>query len=184
MNCEQAELFMMKFFDGEYNELEYAIFEEHLKDCEKCALNFANMKEVLSAVETDAMMDPPENFETEVMEKVRRVKSAKRQKPAQWVVIAYKAAAVVSALLLAVFMYGKAGSNISSIMEQMDAYAIPLRGLIQTLLTIIMTLTDGVVDTLQILTLVGTAIVQEYVYILAALILMALGMKKLYTKNE
>jgi len=172
---------MMKFFDREYNESEYVIFEEHLKSCEKCALDFANMNEVLSAVETDAITEPPENFETEVMAKVRSIQSVKLQKPAKWVVITYKAVAVISVLLMAALIYGKKGSEISSIMGQMDAYAIPLRGLIHTVLTIIMALMDSVVNTLQILTLVGSAIVQEYVYMFAALILVALGMKKLYT---
>lgn len=181
MNCEQAGLFMMKFFDGEYNELEYIEFEEHLKCCKKCALDFANMKKVLSAVETDALIEPPENFESDVMAKVSRIKRAKQQKSKKWIVILYKTAAVICVFLLATLMYGKNLLDVSNMIEQMDAYAVPLKSLIHVVLTIIMVLPDSVADTLQILNQVATAIVQEYVYVFAAPILVALGMNKLYT---
>ena len=172
---------MMKFFDGEYNELEYEIFEEHLKCCKKCAFDFTSMKEVLSAVETDALADPPEDFEARVMEKVRCAKSAKRQKASKWITILYNSVAVISVLLAAVLMSGKNISDLINILKQIGMCLVSFRSLIQTVFTITMGIVNPIADALIILRQISAAIMQEYVYMVAALILVALGMNKLYT---
>lgn len=181
MNCEQAEIFMMKFFDGEFSELEYARFEKHLKCCEICSVNFVNMKEVLSTIETDAMIEPPEGFEAEVMARIGSIENVKREKGAKWLILLYNSAALISIALLAIFMSGLKEIDFVKTPRQIGACVASIGTLVRVMFHATMGMLNGIIDTVRILQQVGTAITQEHLYTIAALMLLILGMKNLYT---
>ncbi|MGI6778807.1 MAG: anti-sigma factor family protein [Acetivibrionales bacterium] len=83
MNCSLSRNHMMKCFDGEHNDIEDAYFKQHLKACQHCREEFEEMKKVFDILETITQVQPPENFETEVMEKIGVLENKREKKYCQ-----------------------------------------------------------------------------------------------------
>jgi hypothetical protein len=79
MNCKAAGEAMMKHFDRECNDIESAQLKQHFKSCEKCSLEFNGLSEIFGTLAVDGMVEPPQNFELQVMEKVN-VSEVERKK--------------------------------------------------------------------------------------------------------
>lgn len=181
MNCEQAEIFMMKYFDRELDDLEYTRLQKHLGCCERCRVDFDNLKEVLSAVENDAMVEPPEEFDAEVMAKINYDRSSERKKASGWLVLLYNSVIVISTVLLIVFMSDAKGIEFVKTLKQIGACLTSFASLVQGMFITIMGMFEGIIDTMRIMQQVGAAIAEEDLYAIGALLLIILGMKNLFT---
>jgi hypothetical protein len=62
----------MKFFDKEMNDIEEAQLKQHLKTCTKCSNEFTSLKEIFDYIEKDTDVEPPENFELQVMTRLKK----------------------------------------------------------------------------------------------------------------
>jgi predicted anti-sigma-YlaC factor YlaD len=60
----------MKFFDKELNDIEEAQLKQHLKNCKNCSEEFNSLKEIFDIVEQDSGIEPPEDFELQVMSRI------------------------------------------------------------------------------------------------------------------
>ncbi|MCX7748679.1 MAG: zf-HC2 domain-containing protein [Clostridia bacterium] len=94
MNCEQANEMMMKHFDGVMNDIENAQFKQHLKICNTCSLGFASLSEVFSTLEEDGNVEPPEEFEEKVMERVHSVAAKRTENIKRSRILVYCAAGI------------------------------------------------------------------------------------------
>ena len=72
MRCNDSQNFMMKFLDKEINDIEEAQLKQHLKTCTNCSEEFSNLKEVFSYIEEDTAIEPPDNFEHQVMSRIKK----------------------------------------------------------------------------------------------------------------
>lgn len=70
MKCVDSQNLIMKFFDRELNDIEEAQLKQHLKTCKKCSENFNSLKEIFNIVEQDPGIEPPEDFEAQVMYRI------------------------------------------------------------------------------------------------------------------
>ncbi|PYG85698.1 osteopetrosis-associated transmembrane protein 1 precursor [Ruminiclostridium sufflavum DSM 19573] len=70
MRCEDFRNHIMKFFDKELNDIEEAQLKQHLKICKNCSDEFNKLKEVIDFVEQDSEIEPPEDFELQVMSRI------------------------------------------------------------------------------------------------------------------
>ncbi|QNU67653.1 zf-HC2 domain-containing protein [Ruminiclostridium herbifermentans] len=72
MKCVDSQNFIMKFFDKELNDIEEAQLKQHLKNCKNCSEEFNSLKEIFDIVEQDSGIEPPEDFEFQVMSRITK----------------------------------------------------------------------------------------------------------------
>jgi len=71
MKCYDSQNYMMKFFDRNLNDIEEAQLKQHLKICKNCSNEFVSLKEIFAVVEQDSEIEPPEDFERQVMCRIK-----------------------------------------------------------------------------------------------------------------
>lgn len=72
MNCNQSQDTMMKFFDKDINDIEEAQLKNHLKTCKICSEEFKSLKEIFLDIEQIPEIEPPEDFELQVMNRIEK----------------------------------------------------------------------------------------------------------------
>ncbi|MHB8064187.1 MAG: anti-sigma factor family protein [Ruminiclostridium sp.] len=70
MKCNDSQNHMMKFFDRELNDIEEAQLKLHLRICTNCSKEFVSLKEIFADIEQDSEIEPPEDFERQVMSRI------------------------------------------------------------------------------------------------------------------
>lgn len=70
MKCFDSQNFIMRFFDKELNDIEEAQLKQHLKNCKNCSEEFNSLKDIFDIVEQDSGIEPPEDFEAQVMSRI------------------------------------------------------------------------------------------------------------------
>lgn len=70
MKCEDSQNLIMKYFDRELNDIEEAQMKQHIKNCKKCRDEFESLREIFSVVELETEIEPPEDFERQVMYRI------------------------------------------------------------------------------------------------------------------
>lgn len=184
MNCEISKDYMMKYFDGERNDIEEARFRQHLKNCGKCSEEFNCMAEIFSTLETAETVEPPEGFEAKVMEKVNTVENARREQSSRMLVLLYNAATLVSIVMLMVFVAdireGSLGNAFASIREYFGSFS----GILAAVFGVIGDVFGLLAGVVLVILQVFISIVKTYYYIFAALALVLLAIQKLYVFVE
>jgi len=71
MSCQKYNEYMMSYFDANINDIEMASLKQHLKLCKNCSNEFEGLKSVLNAIDINNGIEPPENFEAEVISKIK-----------------------------------------------------------------------------------------------------------------
>lgn len=104
MTCRDSGDFMMRYFDGETNDIETAQLKQHLKTCKKCSEEYENLKEVFSFLETDIEIEPPQDFEASVMSRINVLELERKMKTERALFILYGAATAVLAALSIFFI--------------------------------------------------------------------------------
>jgi hypothetical protein len=62
----------MKFFDRELNDIEEAQLRQHIKGCKSCSDEFESLKDIFEIIEQEQDIEPPEDFERQVMSRIER----------------------------------------------------------------------------------------------------------------
>ena len=73
MNCKSANDYMMRYFDGNLDADRNAKLKQHLGSCEACREEFNQLNEIFSFLEKDDTVEPSEDFESAVMEKIEQL---------------------------------------------------------------------------------------------------------------
>lgn len=180
MNCQTSNDYIMKYFDGEINDIEEAQFRQHLKTCGKCSEEFKCMSEIFGTLEAADEVEPPEGFEASVMEKVEKVESARREKNSRMLVLLYNTATVVSIILLMIFVADLKQVSVFSAFEKIGQYfgsftsaAAAVFGVVGDIIRLLAGVVGVVLD-------VAISIVKSYYYIFMTLIGLLLAIQKLY----
>lgn len=79
MNCNAHRESMMRFFDGDLDDISRAQLKQHLKTCKECCQEFENLSSILACLEKDNGIEPPLNFEEEVMTKIQALEAIKKR---------------------------------------------------------------------------------------------------------
>jgi predicted anti-sigma-YlaC factor YlaD len=80
MNCDQSQHYMMKYFDKNINAIEEAQLKQHLKECSKCSEEFSNLELIFTEIEQESEIEPPEDFELQVMNRIENEVHLYREK--------------------------------------------------------------------------------------------------------
>lgn len=78
MKCSEANELMMKYFDGELNDLDFYHLKQHTRSCVTCSNEFETMSEMIDFMEEQPLLDPPQGFEAKVMKAIN-AETAKKQ---------------------------------------------------------------------------------------------------------
>jgi len=180
MNCEISKDYMMKYFDGERNDIEEARFRQHLKNCGRCSEEFNCMAEIFSSLETADTVEPPEDFEIRVMEKVNAVENARRENSSRMLVLLYNAATVVSIILLMVFVADIRQGGLVSAFESIREYFGSFSGILAAVFGVIEDVFSLLAGVVSVIIQVFISIVKTYYYIFVVLVLLLLAVQRLY----
>jgi len=179
MNCERSQELMMKYFDGDINDIENQQFKQHLTICEKCREDFEQLGSIFNSIKDATDVEPPENFEANVMENIHAFEMEKRKKTGRILMLLYNLATVVSVVLLIVFFAGTRGVTIQEAMRLADICAGSLAGTVSAMfsaLTAFISLVTGVFRTLF---QIGFSIITEYYYIFLTLMAILVAIQKM-----
>lgn len=80
MNCKQCEEVMMNYFDRVMKKVNTAEFQKHLFECDSCSEQFRTLSEMLGSLEQVEELDPPQEIETKLMEKIHAYVDEKEKK--------------------------------------------------------------------------------------------------------
>jgi hypothetical protein len=112
MNCNDYNDSIMRYFDNSLNDIESAQLKQHLKVCKKCSCEFEDMSVIFSSLENGYQVEPPEDFELKVMEKIRTIQPGWKEVPDGTIKFIYGFTSFLLVLLLFMFALNMAGANI------------------------------------------------------------------------
>lgn len=122
MNCETANELMMKYLDHEINDIEEAQLLQHLKSCKACSEEFRCMKEAFALLGSAEEIEPPEDFEIKVMERISALEAPGKQLYQLLPAVLYNVAAVVSIALLLIFVFDIRNVDFAGIIKGAAGY--------------------------------------------------------------
>lgn len=179
MNCEAAKEYIMKYFDGEQNGSDEPQFRQHLMTCVSCREEFNCMKAIFRTLETKEEIEPPENFEALVMDKVNVIAKERREKSEKRIVWLYNGATLLSIVLLLVFVADLKQVSVFSAFQKIGEYfnsfssaTAAVAGVVRDLFGLLGNALLAVID-------VAFSIVRSFYPVFAALILMLFAIRRL-----
>jgi hypothetical protein len=92
---------MMKYFDKQTNDLETAYMYKHIKTCSKCREEFENLSEILSCIESRTDVEPPVDFEAQVLSRIKQLKEQTAVKGEKLLIFLYGLTTVILLIVAA-----------------------------------------------------------------------------------
>jgi|GEM_PF-627239 len=179
MNCEAAKEYIMKYFDGDQNGPEELQFRQHLKTCASCSEEFNCMEAIFRTLETKEEIEPPENFEALVMDKVNVIEKERKEKSENRIVWLYNGATLLSIVLLLVFVADLKQVSVFSAFQKIGEYfnsfssaAAAVAGVVQDLFELLGNALLAVID-------VAFSIVRSFYPVFMALAVMIFAIQRL-----
>lgn len=181
MNCELSNDYLMKYFDGEINDIEEAQFKQHLKTCSKCSEEFNCMSEIFTSLGTTNTVEPPVDFEARVMEKVDMIENARKEKSARMLVLLYNAATVVSIILLLIFVADLKQVSVFSAFDKINEYFSSFTNIAAAVFGVLKDIFQLITGVVGVIFQVAVSIIKSYYYIFVVLLALLLAIQKLFT---
>lgn len=179
MNCENSNVYLMKYFDEELNEIEEAQMRQHLKACVKCNEEFSCMSEIFSAMRASGTAEPPEGFEAGVMEKVKMIEKARREADSNMLILLYNAATVLSIALLMVFVADLKQISIFNAFQKIGEYFGSFTNAGSAVLGVTGDMASLIIGIFRVMLDVALSIAESYYYIIVTLLALLLAVQKL-----
>lgn len=104
MSCEQTNEYIMKYLDGTLNDIENAQLKQHTKTCMNCRQQFNDLCMIFDALEDAEPIEPPMDFEAQVMKRIASQKAAEKERNANIAAFLYNIALSLSIVLLTAFV--------------------------------------------------------------------------------
>lgn len=182
MNCCQIKNQIMKHFDGELNDIETAQLKQHFKSCAECGNEYEELSKIFKIIETNNGMEPPADFEMQVMKKVNALEKSKRKRYDTFLISLYSVTAVSLIILSVMFMAGLRQLNVFEFMEYVGSSLISSGAMI-AIHNIIGVFYDFMsillIEVLQLCSL----IFKTYYYVFIALLCMLILIQRMFVKN-
>jgi len=180
MNCEQSQELMMKYFDGNLNDIENQKFKQHLMMCEKCREDFEQLDGILNSIGDAIAVEPPQDFEENVMEKVHAFELERRKKTGKILMLLYNMTAVASVALLIVFFAGTREITMPEILKIIKLCAGFLAGTGSAMLSVLTAFFSLVTGVVRTLFHVFFSILTDYYYIVLTLMAILVAIQKMF----
>lgn len=80
MNCEKYSEWIPLYIDGELEDTNHIVFENHISDCDSCREEVRILEDITNSIKALEAIEPPEGFHKELMERIRREYEQNQQK--------------------------------------------------------------------------------------------------------
>jgi predicted anti-sigma-YlaC factor YlaD len=179
MNCEMSKEYIMKYFDGERNDIEEAQFRQHLKACGSCSDEFNCMAEIFQALETQTEIEPPDNFEAMVMEKVGVIEQQRSERYSKRIVLLYNLATVISILALLIFVADLKQVSVFNAFVKIGEYFSSFSSATSAVLGVVSDIFRLIGGALYVVFEVAFSIFKSYYYVFLTLAVMLIAIQRL-----
>ncbi|NLV36939.1 MAG: hypothetical protein GXY17_09740 [Clostridiaceae bacterium] len=179
MNCEKSKDYMMKYFDGETNEADQLLFRQHLQDCSSCKDEYEQLEDIFTALETRTEVEPPDNFEAMVMDKVAIIEKEREERKAKRIVWLYNGTIILSIILILFYVADLRQVNLVSAFDKIGEYFTSFSSVTAAIIGVVKDLFVLLGNALLVVVDVAISIVKSYYYIFLALALMILLVQRL-----
>ncbi|MGE5613248.1 MAG: zf-HC2 domain-containing protein [Bacillota bacterium] len=179
MNCEKSKDYMMKYFDGELSHIEEAQLRQHLKVCPDCGGEFRCMESILTVLEEKVEIEPPKDFEAKVMEQVASIEKERNERSARRIVWLYNASALLSIVLLLIYVADLKQVSILSAFDRIAEYFGSFSGAAGAVFGVVRDLFSLVGNALLVVADVALSIVKSYYYVFLALLAIVFAIQRL-----
>lgn len=179
MNCETSKDYIMKYFDGERNNIEEAQFRQHLEICPDCSNEFHCMENIFTALETKVELEPPADFETCVMDRVASIEKERKEKSSKRIVWLYNASTLLSIILLLIFVADLKQVSILSAFDKIAGYFGSFSSAAAAVAGVVKDLFGLISNALIVVADVAFSIIKSYYYVFLALIIIVLTIQRL-----
>lgn len=179
MNCEMSKTYIMKYFDGELNDIEEVQFRQHLKSCSSCNDEFNCMETIFTTLEVQTDIEPPDNFESMVMDKVSVIEEKRNEKSSRRLVLLYNAATLLSIVLLLIFVADLKQVSMFSAIEQIGEYFNSFSSATAAVLGVVRDIFRLIGGALFVVFDVAFSIFKSYYYVFLALLVLLFAIQRL-----
>lgn len=180
MKCELYSGFMMKYFDGDLNDIQSAQLKQHLKSCKKCGEEFNSLSEVFNILETECIIEPPEDFEARVMEKLNLLETESKERTGRGLVFLYNFATAFSIILLIAFVANLKDISAFEFISRAGEYLGSFTSFFSALTGILSDVYNFAAEIFGVLFQVGITLVKNYYYVFITLLAMLLAVQKVF----
>ena len=179
MNCEISKDYMMKYFDGELNDMEKVQFRQHLKSCSSCSDEFNYMEAIFTTLDSQTNIEPPASFEAMVMEKVGVIEKQRSEKNSRHLVLLYNGATILSIILLLIFVADLKQVSVFSAFEKIRLYFNSFSSATAAVFGVVQDIFRLFGSALMAVYEVSLSIYKQFYYVFLVLIVMLLAIQKL-----
>lgn len=179
MNCEMSKNYIMKYFDGELNDIEEVQFRQHLKSCSCCSDEFNCMEAIFATLGAQKDIEPPDNFEAMVMDKVGVIEKQRSEKNSRRLVLIYNAATLLSIMLLLIFVADLKQVSVFSAFEKIGEYFNSFSSATAAVLGVVRDIFKLIGGALFVVLDVSFSIFKSYYYVFLALIATLFAIQRL-----
>lgn len=180
MNCIEANEYIMKYFDGSHNDIENAQLKQHLKSCSGCNDSFENLKEIFSCIDSDNAIEPPCDFEVNVMKKINALEVTRKKRADGVLIFIYSFVTVLITVLAVSFMARFNGVNIFEIFSSSDDAVSSFPDTVFTLFSILNAVYHVFTRTLGALIQVISLLANTYYFMIAALLILFITVPQVF----
>lgn len=180
MNCKLSSEYIMKYFDKDVNDIETAHMKQHFKTCKKCSMEFEELSSIFGALENDSIIEPPQDFELNVMEKVNTVELVRKKRNDRFLIALYS---LVSAFILLVAMTFNSlfgGLSVFAVIGRLGENFSLLSSSLLILYELIVRIYSIFSEVIGALLQVSVLLIKTYYYVLALLLGMLLIVQRMF----
>ncbi len=181
MNCNTSKEYIMKYFDGEKSIAQDEQFKKHLDSCPDCRDEFSSMETIFESIEEQAAVEPPENFEAMVMEKVNLYEKQRSKRNSTLIVLTYNAATLLSIVLLLIFVADIKQFSVLTAFEQIKEYIGSFSSATEAVFGVVGDISRLLGNAIVTVAKAAFTVVRSYYYVFLALIVMLFAIEKLFS---
>lgn len=181
MNCIEANEYIMKYFDENHNDIENAQLKQHLKTCSGCNDYFESLKEIFSVIDTDNAIEPPCDFEANVMERINTLEVTRRKRADGILIFIYSFVTVLLTALAVAFMARFNGINIFEIFSRTDDAFSSFPDTVFTLFSILNAAYHITIRIIEALMQVIGVLASTYYFMIASLLILFITLPQVFT---
>ncbi|RCX13547.1 putative zinc finger protein [Anaerobacterium chartisolvens] len=176
MSCDSYNGSIMRYFDGNIDHAERLGLEQHLETCEDCRRDFEQMDSILNAIGGECAIEPPEDFEQQVMDKIRMMYPIQSKKPNILFIAMYGFAAMMLFTVCSILSYSIMGISLVKLFSGIAGNYISTSEVIDMVYFNVQSVAVSVFETVMAYVDIAVSLVSEHYYItvLIGVILFAL----------
>ena len=181
MNCSESNDYMMRYFDGNQNDIENAQLKQHLKSCNRCSEYLDSLKEIFCVIETDNAIEPPPDFEINIMKRIDALELTRKKRADGILIFIYSFVTVILTAVAVAFMARINGINLFDLFNTTEDVFSSFPDTIFTLYSILSAAYNILTRIAQALIQVVSILSSTYYFMIAMLLILFVMLPRVFT---